>query len=158
MQNSDNDKFWFLLYMAIFSKFGLQWVASYNPMSAWIPPHAYILLKTALYSVLYTVLYTALYRYTEHSIASCQSALLTFLVSWRTLLPTSWFLYTIPNTTLCTLLNHIHYTVLYTRFYTVLYITFYNVLFTVLYTTVYTNHKVTGWYELIRKEHFLYCP
>ena len=80
-------------------------------------PHAYILLNTALYSVLYTVLYTALY--TEHSIASCQSALLTFLVSWHKLLPPSCFLYTIPNTTLCTLLNHIQYSVQYILYYTV---------------------------------------
>ena len=98
-------------------------------------PHAYLLLNTALYSVQYTVLYTALY--TEHSIASCQIASLTFLVSWRTPPPPSCFLYTIPNPTLRTLLNLTQYTVLYTKFYTVMYTIFYTVLFTVLNPTVY---------------------
>ena len=64
-------------------------------------------------------------------------------------------LFTVPNTTLCTLLNFILYTVLYTTFYTVLNTKLYTVLFTLLYTTVYTNTKVIGWYDLIRKEHCL---
>ena len=34
IQNGDNDKFLFLLYMAILCKFGLHWLASYNPMNA----------------------------------------------------------------------------------------------------------------------------
>ena len=111
------------------------------------PTYIYFIKHCTVQCTLYSVLYTALY--TEHSIASCQSASLTFLVSWRTLPhPPSCFLYTIPNNTLCSLLNHILYTVLYTRFYTVLYTTFYTVLFTDLYTTVYTKAKVTGWYEM----------
>ena len=47
--------------------------------------------------------------------------------------------------------------VLHTRFYTVMYTTYYTVLFTDLYTIVYTKAKVTGLYDLIRKEHFLSC-
>ena len=124
-----------------------QWVHG-HPTCIYFVKHCTV--QCTLYSVLYTALYT------EHSIASCQSASLTFLVSWNTL-PPSCFLYTIPYTTLCSLLNHIQYTVLYTRFYTVLYTTFYTVLFTVLYTTVYIKAKVTGWYDLICKEHFLSC-
>ena len=45
IKNGDNDKFCFLLYMAIFSKFGLNWLASYNPMSAWTP-HMHIFYQT----------------------------------------------------------------------------------------------------------------
>ena len=114
------------------------------------PTCIYFIKHCTIQCTLYSVLYTALY--TEHSIASCQSALLTFLVSWHTPPPLSCFLYTIPNTTLCTLLNHIHYTVLYTRLYTVLYTTFYTVIFTVLYTIVSTQAKVTGWYDLMHKD------
>ena len=43
--------------MAIFCKFGLHWLDSYNPINAGhpkTPGNAYILLNTALYSVLYT--------------------------------------------------------------------------------------------------------
>ena len=80
------------------------------------PTCIYFVKHCTVQCTLYSVLYTALC--TEHSIASCQSASLQFLPSfWHTLPhPPSWFLYTIPTTTQCSLLNHIQYTVLYTRF------------------------------------------
>jgi hypothetical protein len=84
-----------------------QWVHG-HPTCIYFVKHCTV--QCTLYSVLYTALYT------EHSIASCQSASLQFLVSWRTLPPPSCFLYTISNTTQCSLLNHIQYPVLYTRF------------------------------------------
>ena len=96
----------------------------------WVHGHPtciYFIKHCTVLCTLYSVVYTALY--TKHNIASCQSALLTFLVSWRTLPPPpSCFLYTIPNTTLFTLLNHIQYTVLYTRFtlYCTLHFTLYS--------------------------------
>ena len=99
-------------------------------------PHAYIWLNTAVYSVLYTVLYTALY--TEHSIASCQSASLTFLVSWRMLPPPfpSCFLYTIPT---------LHYA-LYWTIYSTLYCKLDFTLYCTLNVTLYSSLSFTPQY------------
>ena len=107
------------LYMAIFCKFGLHWLASYNPMSAWIP-HMHIFYQT-LHCTVYTVQRNV--YCTEHSIASCQSALLQFLVSWRTLPPLHYALHWTIYSTLYRTLDFTLYCTLHFTLYSSLYFT-----------------------------------
>jgi hypothetical protein len=92
-----------------------QWVHG-HPTCIYI----FFISNSALYSVhctVYTVQCTVYctVHWTEHSeLSKCLAAIPCFLT--YTPPPPSCFLYTIPNTTQCSLLNHIQYTVLYTRF------------------------------------------
>ena len=55
----NNDKFWFLLYMAVFCQFNFHWQVSYNPMSS-RTPNLHIFYST-LYCTLHFTLYCTLH-------------------------------------------------------------------------------------------------
>ena len=100
----------------------------------WVHGHPtciYFIKHCTVQCTLYSVLYTALY--TEHSIASCQSASLTFLVSWRTLPPlhASSILYLT-----------LHYA-LYWTIYSTLYCTLDFTLYCTLHFTLYSSLTFT---------------
>ncbi len=101
----------------------------------WVHGHPtciYFIKHCTVQCTLYSVLYTALY--TEHSIASCQSASLTFLVSWRTLPP--------PLHASSILYLTLHYA-LYWTIYSTLYCTLDFTLYCTLHFTLYSSLSFT---------------